>query len=134
MEDMLFNVHFNWSGKDIEQIASLSEVYRDVANANFVDVRNKACDALNDKYDEWNKEFDEMCPGIIEDRSNPNSEYMKYICKKQNEVLSTIHDEHGLYKLHSDENAVIIGDLIGTDSSVFITVTPANDEAKKICK
>ena len=39
MEDMLFNVHFNWSGKDIEQIASLSEVYRDVANANFVDVR-----------------------------------------------------------------------------------------------
>ena len=134
MEDMLFNVHFNWSGKDIEQIASLSEVYRDVANANFVDVRNKACDALNDKYDEWNKEFDEMYPDIIEDGSNPNSEYMKYICKKQNEVLSTIHDEYGIYKLRSGENAEIIGDLIGTDSSVFITVTPANDEAKKICK
>ena len=130
MEDMLFNVHFNWSGKDIEQIASLSEHYRDVANAGFVDVRNKACDALNDKYDEWNKEFDEMYPDIVEDRSNPNSEYMKYICKKQNEVLSTIHD--GIYKLHSDENAVIIGDLIGTDSSVFTTVSPANYEAKKI--
>jgi len=132
MEDMLFYVHYNWSGKDIERITDLNENYREAINRHFVDVRNKACDALNDKYDEWNKEFDEKYPDIVEDRYDPNSKYMKYICKKQNEVLSTIHD--GIYKLHSDENGDIIGDLISTDSSVFITLTPANDEAKKICK
>lgn len=132
MEDMLFYLHYNWSGKDIERITDLNEHYRDAINRHFVDVRNKACDALNDKYDEWTKEFDEKYPDIVEDRTDSNSEYMKYICKKQNEVLSTIHD--GIYKLRSDENADIIGDLIGTDSSVFITVVPANNEAKKICK
>ena len=132
MEDMLFNVQFNWSGKDIEQIASINALCKDAANEHFVKVRNKACDALNDKYDEWNKEFDEKYPDIVEDRYDPNSKYMKYICKKQNEVLSSIHDN--LFYLHSDENGDIIGDLLGTDSSVFVTLTPANDEAKKICK
>lgn len=132
MEDMLFNVHFNWSGKDIERITDLNENYKEAINRHFVEVRNKACDALNDKYDEWNKEFDEKYPDIVEDRTDSNSEYMKYISKKQNKVLSTIHDK--IFKLRADDNAVIIGDLIGTDSSVFITLTPANDEAKKICK
>lgn len=132
MEDMLFNVHFNWSGKDIERITDLNENYKEAINRHFVEVRNKACDALNAKYDEWNKEFDEKYPDIVEDRTDSNSEYMKYISKKQNKVLSTIHDK--IFKLRADDNAVIIGDLIGTDSSVFITLTPANDEAKKIYK
>lgn len=132
MEDMLFYVHYNWSGNDIEKITNLNELYRKAVNRHFVEVRNIASDALNDKYDEWNKEFDEKYPDIVEDRHDPNSKYMKYICKKQNEVLSSIHDK--IFKLRSDENAEIIGDLIGTDSSVFITVTPANDEAKKICR
>ena len=130
MEDMLFNVHFIWSGKDIEQSALILAICKDAVNEHFVKVRNKACDALNSKIDEWNKEFDEMYPDIVEDRWDPNSKYMKYICKKQNEVLSSIHDE--IFKLRADENAVIIGDLIGTNSSVFTTVSPANDEAKKI--
>ena len=132
MEGMLLYVHYNWSGKDIKRITDLNEYYRDVANRHFSELRNKACDALNAKLDEWNKEFDEKYPDIVEDNYDPNSKYMKYICKKQNEVLSSIHDK--IFKLHADENAEIIGDLIGTDSSVFITFTPANDEAKKFCK
>ena len=108
MEGMLLYVHYNWSGKDIKRITDLNEYYRDVANRHFSELRNKACDALNAKLDEWNKEFDEKYPDIVEDNYDPNSKYMKYICKKQNEVLSSI--------------------------SVFITFTPANDEAKKFCK
>lgn len=125
MEEPLFYVYFNWSGKDIERITDLNENYKEAVNRHFVELRNKACDALNAKYDEWNKEFDEKYPN-----SDSDSNYMKYFSKKRNEVLSSIHDE--IFKLRADENAVIIGDLIGTDSSVFTTVSPANDEAKKI--
>ena len=125
MGEPLFYVYFNWSGKDIERIADLNENYMEAVNRHFVELRNKACHALNDKYDEWNKEFDKMYPD-----SDSDSDYMKYFSKKRNEVLSSIHDE--IFKLRADENAVIIGDLIGTDSSVFTTVSPANDEAKKI--
>ena len=125
MEEPLFYVYFNWSGKDIERITDLNENYKEAINRHFVEVRNKACDALNAKYDEWNKEFDEKYPN-----SDSDSDYMKYFSKKRNEVLSTIHDE--IFKLRADDNAVIIGDLIGTDSSVFTTVSPANYEAKKI--
>lgn len=127
MEEPLFYVYFNWSGKDIERITDLNENYKEAVNRHFVELRNKACDALNTKYDEWNKEFDEKYPD-----SDSDSDYMKYFSKKQNEVLSSIHDE--IFKLRADENAVIIGDLIGTDSSVFTTVSPANDEAKKLCR
>ena len=125
MEEPLFYVYFNWSGKDIERITDLNENYKEAINRHFVELRNKACDALNAKYDEWNKEFDEKYPD-----SDSDSNYMKYFSKKRNEVLSSIHDE--IFKLRADDNAVIIGDLIGTDSSVFTTVSPANDEAKKI--
>lgn len=125
MEELLFYVYFNWSGKDIERITDLNENYKEAVNRHFVELRNKACDALNAKYDEWNKEFDEKYPN-----SDSDSNYMKYFSKKRNEVLSSIHDE--IFKLRADDNAVIIGDLIGTDSSVFTTVSPANDEAKKI--
>lgn len=125
MEAPLFYVYFNWSGKDIERITDLNENYKEAINRHFVELRNKACDALNAKYDEWNKEFDEKYPN-----SDSDSNYMKYFSKKRNEVLSSIHDE--IFKLRADDNAVIIGDLIGTDSSVFTTVSPANDEAKKI--
>lgn len=125
MEEPLFYVYFNWSGKDIERITDLNENYKEAINRHFVELRNKACDALNAKYDEWNKEFDEKYPN-----SDSDSDYMKYFSKKRNEVLSSIHDE--IFKLRADDNAVIIGDLIGTDSSVFTTVSPANDEAKKI--
>lgn len=125
MEEPLFYVYFNWSGKDIERITDLNENYKEAVNRHFVELRNKACDALNAKYDEWNKEFDEKYPN-----SDSDSNYMKYFSKKRNEVLSSIHDE--IFKLRADDNAVIIGDLIGTDSSVFTTVSPANDEAKKI--
>lgn len=120
MEELLFYVYFNWSGKDIERITDLEAI-----NRHFLELRNKACDALNAKYDEWNKEFDEKFAN-----SDSDSDYMKYFSKKRNEVLSSIHDK--IFKLRADENAVIIGDLIGTDSSVFTTVVPANDEAKKI--
>lgn len=125
MEEPLFYVYFNWSGKDIERITDLNENYKEAVNRHFVELRNKACDALNAKYDEWNKEFDEKYPN-----SDSDSNYMKYFSKKRNEVLSSIHDE--IFKLRADDNAVIIGDLIGTDSSVFTTVSPANDKAKKI--
>lgn len=122
MEGMLLYVHYNWSGKDIE---NLNENYKEAINRHFVEVRSKACHALNAKLEKWNKEFDEKYPDIVEDRYDPNSKYMKYICKKQNEVLSSIYDY--LFYLRADENAEIIGDLIGTDSSVFITFTSAND-------
>lgn len=115
----LFYEHFNWSGKDIERIANVCPSFMDTVNVHFIEVRNEALDALNEKHDEWDKEFNEMYPDIYEDTYDPNSKCIKYICKKQNEVLSTIHD--GLFKLRSNKYAQIVGDLKGTDSSVFVS-------------
>ena len=126
MEDMLLYVHYNWTGNDIEEISKYHPGYRKKANDHFKKIRHKACVALNSKIDEWNKEFDKMYPDIVEDRYDPNSECMKYICKKENEVLSKIHNTW--YKLHSDKNGEIVGDLLFTDSSVYMTFVTENDD------
>ena len=110
MDKVTFYVHYNWSGNDIKEISNSRPEYMKVINRHFWEVRNELINVLNYKFDEWNKEFDEKYS---------DSDYLKYICKKQNEVLSAKHDE--MFELRSNGEGMIIGDLIGTDSSVYIT-------------
>lgn len=50
---------------------------------NFMRLYNLACDLLNDKYEDWNREYG--------DKDDPD-DYNKYICLKQNQVLSRLND------------------------------------------
>ena len=119
MDKVMFFVHYNWTGNGIEELTRYRPGYRKMVNKHFDKIREKAISALNEKYNEWNTEFDEKY-------SDLDSDYMKYIDQKRNEVLSTIYDE--MFKLHTDGYGEIVGDLIGTDSSVHITVIRVSDD------
>lgn len=66
-------------------------------NEAFMEAYNRGVDALNEHYEEWNKEYDslrekESCEGDI------NYDY--FITQKQNEVLKKVPD--GIFELFTD--------------------------------
>lgn len=68
-----------------------------VFNEVFMEAYNRGADALNEHYEEWNKEYDslmgkESCEGDIN--------YEDFISQKQNEVLKKVPDD--VFELFTD--------------------------------
>ena len=106
MDKVMFFVHYKWTGNGIEELTKHRPGYRKMVNEHFKKIRHKACEALSELYS--------------------NADCMKYIIIKRNKVLSTIEDE--MFKLHFDKNGEIVGDLIGTDSSVRMEFIRVSDD------
>lgn len=111
--DILFWVNWflillkmNLSKEDYEALTSLInkahknmlEKHYDISNARkFMEAHNRGADALNEHYEEWNKEYDSLYgTKPNEDRSS----YFRFISQKQNEILKKIPDD--FFELFTD--------------------------------
>ena len=77
---------------------------RDLLERLFILGRNMACDVLNPYYEEWNKEFEDLYPGI----NGEDPRYNKFIADKQrNELIElnkTLDKMAGAYGFKIDVN------------------------------
>lgn len=66
-------------------------------NRKFMEAYNKGVDALNEHYEEWNKEFDAL---YGDEPDEDHKIYDGFICQKQNEILKKVPDD--LFELFTD--------------------------------
>ncbi|MBO7451362.1 MAG: hypothetical protein J6U54_13440 [Clostridiales bacterium] len=106
MSEMILQAKFIFSKEVMDVIKSFVQ-------AEFMRVRNFACEALNPHYEEWNNEF-ESIPHTIDENDElkdwGGTEYCKFITKKMRGVLAQVNKEHPsrLVELDTDETADII--------------------------
>jgi hypothetical protein len=66
-------------------------------NAVFTEAYNRGVDALNEHYEEWNKEYDTL---MDKKSSEDDMNYNRFISQKQNEILKKIPDD--VFELFTD--------------------------------
>lgn len=67
-------------------------------DAVFMEAYNRGADALNEHYEEWNKEYDSLMG--IKPYDGSSKSYNEFISKKQNEILKKIPDD--VFELFTD--------------------------------
>ncbi len=90
----------------------------------FVNLRNQACDELNPRYPEWNKNAPK---GVS------HEEYCKYICGKQTEILNKLYEEKWSKELHvvrvgSDEDCDMYAELlVDPNARIYVSLKPVEE-------
>lgn len=95
-----YRVYFHWFINDVELseggFNSLIKGAEELLDRKFMEAYNKGADALNEHYEEWNKEYD----SLYGTKPGDDSSYFRFISQKQNEILKKIPDD--FFELFTD--------------------------------
>lgn len=119
-----YKVVFDWVGYGT--LYDSKELFEDAMSGLYVTTYNQFVNSVNPHFDEWNSETEVLG---LDGSDDPESEYMKYICKKQNSILNEemakgsfieVKKQQPIgaaYEWYIDEygrfHMVLIGDLLG---------------------
>lgn len=96
-----YRVYFHWFINDMELseggFNSLTKRAEELLDRKFMEAYNKGADALNEHYEEWNKEFDAL---YGDEPDEDHKIYDRFISQRQNEILKKIPDD--LFELFTD--------------------------------
>lgn len=96
-----YRVYFHWFINDVElsegDLNSLTKRVEELLNRKFMEAYNKGADALNEHYEEWNKEFDAL---YGDEPDEDHKIYDRFISQKQNEILKKVPDD--FFELFTD--------------------------------
>ena len=98
-----YRVCFHWFFNDVElPEGAFNSLIKEpgaeqLLDRKFKEAYNKGANALNEHYEEWNKEYDSL------NGDKPDEDhkiYDRFICQKQNEVLKKVSDD--FFELFTD--------------------------------
>lgn len=96
-----YRVYFHWFINDVElsegDLNFLTKRVEELLNRKFMEAYNKGADALNEHYEEWNKEFDALYGN---EPDEDHKIYDRFISQKQNEILKKVPDD--FFELFTD--------------------------------
>lgn len=88
----------------------LPDFLKDYLIDEYVKRRNVFCNLVNDKYEEWNEEFDTLHPNV----DGWSDEYKRFIYLKHQEPLANANAENiGLNWLGLKSDVMLDGDVTG---------------------
>lgn len=97
-----YRAHFYWFIDSMEipegMIDSLinEKGAEELLDRKFMEAQNKGADALNEHYEEWNKEYD----ALYGTKPGDEDSYYRFISQKQNEILKKVPDD--FFELFTD--------------------------------
>ena len=99
MTEKYYRAYFHWFINDVEISDGVfnSLTQGKILNRKFMEAHNKGADAVNEHYEEWNKEFDAL---YGDEPDEDHKIYNRFICQKQNEILKKVPDD--LFELFTD--------------------------------